>query len=1177
VLGWQLPQVGNAVLAYSTQALEATRTALGSGRVEKGEYQQQKKDARVSGTSAKSADTPAQQNLNSARASLDAAVANAKANPSKSNQQAVDNAQGNYNTAAAARVAEIKGLLNGGNASAGSSKQESGAANNPADYASLVAELKTLGGLSLNAPAPVTTAETEPNNTAATANTLNLATQNVTVVGGAINPGADQDWFKITVAAGAKAWVLVDTGGPQNAGATSRDSQVTIFQSDGTTQVEFDDDDGTGTGADGTIETGLASAIAGRTLTAAGDYLIKVNAFSATGIITPYKMYVVVTTAAAVAEVEGNDTAATANAIVTNAQTVGQRSGSIGAGGDLDFYSVQATAGNVLFVSADTDPERDGTNTDLAVQVRDTNGTTVLLTIDSSIGGSNPANPEAESASFTVPVTGTYYVVARHFSATGTGTYNLLVAAANSDAVSNQVCPPSPISSNLGVAGGNFAKTSGVMTQRLNRDGVVSSCGVGRAQNAPITATRTYDKYTLTNSSGATVCITINLTVLEQAASNYQVGAFSVFVPTNLTSGWLGDPGLSSGIPPTVQSFGVNIAAGASFDVVVFNTNATGDGNAYQLNVFGLPGCVTPPCGITCPANVTVSNDANQCGAVVTYAAPTTTGVCNTVTCSPASGSFFPKGTTTVTCTSSGNSNGNQSCSFTVTVNDTQPPAITCPANISVGTTGSASVVTYPAPVVSDNCPGILSATCVPASGSSFGLGTTTVTCTVKDAVNNTATCSFAVTVNKVTPPSVSDPLACTGPGNVVNGSFGITNNGNAATNVSAAVSLTPNLLGLPGTCVVTPAVGTCTVTNSGVTYSATLAQGQSVTVAYKLQVADGTLPGAVLMSTLTASFNGGPTLTASGSTTATCQAPGPGPFYKASSELTDQKAGSVLVYPYYTSAVGTTSQDSRISITNTHPNLLAYVHLFFVSDNCAVSDAYLCLTPNQTSSFMASDLDPGTSGYLVAVVSDATGCPINFNYLIGDEYVKLTSGHAANLGAQAIAGIAGSNFWASCNNNSVSATLRFNGADYNRLPYVVAVDNIGSRADGNDTIVVLDRIGGDLRTGPSGLGNVFGVFYDDGEASLSFTLNSSSCQYRFGVNNTVPRITPRFEQFVPAGRTGWMRMYQRDGNAMLGAVLNFNANAGASAGAFTQGHNLHVLTLTDTATYIIPIFPPSC
>jgi hypothetical protein len=45
----------------------------------------------------------------------------------------------------------------------------------------------------------------------------------------------------------------------------------------------------------------------------------------------------------------------------------------------------------------------------------------------------------------------------------------------------------------------------------------------------------------------------------------------------------------------------------------------------------------------------------------------------------------------------------------------------------------------------------------------------------------------------------------------------------------------------------------------------------------------------------------------------------------------------------------------------------------------------------------------------------------------------------------------------------------------------------------------------------------------------------------------------------------------------MTGAILNTNPNAGTSAGAFNQGHNLHILTTTDTASYIIPVFPPGC
>jgi hypothetical protein len=55
-----------------------------------------------------------------------------------------------------------------------------------------------------------------------------------------------------------------------------------------------------------------------------------------------------------------------------------------------------------------------------------------------------------------------------------------------------------------------------------------------------------------------------------------------------------------------------------------------------------------PPCIVTCPANITVNNTLNQCGAIVNYPAPVGVGVCGTITAVPASGTFFPVGTTVV-------------------------------------------------------------------------------------------------------------------------------------------------------------------------------------------------------------------------------------------------------------------------------------------------------------------------------------------------------------------------------------------------------------------------------------------------------------------------------------------------------------------------------------------------
>jgi hypothetical protein len=251
-------------------------------------------------------------------------------------------------------------------------------------------------------------------------------------------------------------------------------------------------------------------------------------------------------------------------------------------------------------------------------------------------------------------------------------------------------------------------------------------------------------------------------------------------------------------------------------------------------------------------------------------------------------------------------------------------------------------------------------------------------------------------------------------------------------------------------------------------------------------------------------------------------------------------------------------------------------VHLYFVDgESCSVADSYICLTPNQTSGFLMSDIDPGVTGYIVAVAVDRQGCPIDFNRLIGDAYVKFSTGHAANLAAEAISAIAGG--LPPCNENSVTAQLNFDGVSYNRLPRALALDSIPSRADGNDTLLVLNRIGGNLGVGAAALSDIFGIFYNDTEVGVSFSFSPRSCQFRSIISNAFPRITSRFEQFVPSGHTGWFRIYSLSEQGILGAVINLNENSASAAGAFSQGHNLHKLTVTSGASYTIPIIPPNC
>ncbi|MES2332513.1 MAG: HYR domain-containing protein, partial [Bacteroidota bacterium] len=119
------------------------------------------------------------------------------------------------------------------------------------------------------------------------------------------------------------------------------------------------------------------------------------------------------------------------------------------------------------------------------------------------------------------------------------------------------------------------------------------------------------------------------------------------------------------------------------------------------------------------------------------------------------SGSTFPVGVTTNTFRATDESGNFSTCSFTVTVTDNQAPTFSsCPSNISTNATSAGgAVVTYTAPVGTDNCPGSTTTRIAGlASGSTFPIGTTTVTHRVTDASGNTANCSFTVTVVAVAP-----------------------------------------------------------------------------------------------------------------------------------------------------------------------------------------------------------------------------------------------------------------------------------------------------------------------------------------------------------------------------------------------------------------------------------------
>jgi hypothetical protein len=168
------------------------------------------------------------------------------------------------------------------------------------------------------------------------------------------------------------------------------------------------------------------------------------------------------------------------------------------------------------------------------------------------------------------------------------------------------------------------------------------------------------------------------------------------------------------------------------------------------------PPVVTTPNGVTGEADgpggarVTFTVTATDAGAPLPAAA---------ISCSPASGSLFGLGSTTVGCTAKDTAGNEGNGSFTVTVRDTTPPAINAP-DVSVTATSangirrtdpameqylggvSATDLVTQQPTVTNNAPDVLP------------MGKTEVAFTARDAAGNTARKQSTVTVLPVGTPA---------------------------------------------------------------------------------------------------------------------------------------------------------------------------------------------------------------------------------------------------------------------------------------------------------------------------------------------------------------------------------------------------------------------------------------
>ncbi|EPR70595.1 putative internalin [Winogradskyella psychrotolerans RS-3] len=175
----------------------------------------------------------------------------------------------------------------------------------------------------------------------------------------------------------------------------------------------------------------------------------------------------------------------------------------------------------------------------------------------------------------------------------------------------------------------------------------------------------------------------------------------------------------------------------------------------------------TPPTFTSCPVNLTLDNDPTLCSAVANFTIPTATDNCSIVTVVQTdstgltSGDDFPVGVTTLEFTAT-DQNGNSSvCTFTVTVIDSEPPTIICPASIIVDADIYCEVSSIPGliqPTMDDNCGNTYNIINNLSSLYPLPIGNHFITWTATDSAGLTTTCDQLITVVDVTSPVISCP-----------------------------------------------------------------------------------------------------------------------------------------------------------------------------------------------------------------------------------------------------------------------------------------------------------------------------------------------------------------------------------------------------------------------------------
>jgi hypothetical protein len=281
--------------------------------------------------------------------------------------------------------------------------------------------------------------------------------------------------------------------------------------------------------------------------------------------------------------------------------------------------------------------------------------------------------------------------------------------------------------------GSSIGCTTATLSTETSPAGTTLTCtatnGAGLSNSASVTVKIDLTAPTLTLPS-----LTVEATGPSGALVSYDAGASDSLSGLNT---------LSSCTPPSGSTFPIATTAVSCSATDKAGNSASG---TFTVTVQDK----TPP-ALTVPTDMTV-DATGPSGAVATFTVSALDVVdgSSTPTCAPSSGSTFALGSTKVMCSATDKSGNTGSASFNVNVVDEAPPKLTLPSDMTVQATSARGAVVNFSVSASDLVDGSVPVTCTPASGSTFPLGTTTVTCSAKDKAGNSVTGSFEVTVPAV-------------------------------------------------------------------------------------------------------------------------------------------------------------------------------------------------------------------------------------------------------------------------------------------------------------------------------------------------------------------------------------------------------------------------------------------